>query len=413
MSSRARRLRALVFAAGVLSLVGTLAALLFGSRFSEPTPHPPDSYSRGPIGQRAFVETLDALGVHVVRFRSGRYDDVQVPLWFIEPDLRAAKRGRHKYDLAKIIAQRESHGRWTVVVLGKWKLDAGGTASAVADSTLTDVLDAAAPGARLAVAVAANDVPRPIVLRGSLGRFQVDVPRLQTLEPNARLIPLESAGARVVIGRVAGTHVLLVSDPDLLHNFDTQRADHAALALRLVRGELHSDTIAVDEVFHGHAELASLSAALGEYPAVLLPIQALALALLVAIAGFVRFGPSVPPAPARRAGPAAAVSVGGSVLAVGQPAWLLASSYVERALDELALHYNVTEVGARARAQRIDEIAERRGVAPRAVSLLDETAQLDPRRPAPFRALAVARAAWKFRRQLGNRRPAAPARKAA
>lgn len=407
-----RRLRGVVFAVGVLSLVATVAALLFGSRYAEPRSHEPDSFSASAIGQRALVETLEALGVHVVRFRTGSYDEVRAPLWFIEPDPDSAQVGATRHDLAGIVAEREKQGRATVVVLGKWLPGARGFVRAVPDRAITDVLDAVAPGAGLEL-VGSGDDAHPVSITGSLGPLQIEAPRLQVLDPDPAIEALESTANGVVVARVAGTHVLIVSDPDLFHNFNVQRDDNAELALRIVQRGLRSDTVVFDEVFHGHGSVPSLAGALGRFPAVLLPIHALLLALLVAVAGAARFGPVVPPPPPLRAGPAEAVAIGGSVLAAGQPAALLVIGFVEHAIDDIAQRWDVRETDVRARAHRIDEIATRRGVAPRACALLDEVAKLHGHRSAFTRALAIASATWTFKRQVVSRARTPSRRKAA
>lgn len=411
--NRGRRLRALVFGVGALSLVATVALLLYGSRLGKPAAHEPDSFGRGAISHRAFVETMEALGVPVVRFRSGHYDDVKTPLWFIEPDLTSAHAGSKKFDLRAIIDKRESSQRFTVVVLGKWSESGRRNVFPVSDGDITDVLDAVAPGAGLQVNISDEKAARNAVLRGPLGPVRIEVPSLQSLEPSPELTPLAAAGDRIVVARVKGRHVILVSDPDLLHNFNIQRADHAKLALEIVHRTLASDVVVVDEVFHGHYFVPSLGDALGHYPAMLLPIQAVLLLLLVAIAGFSRSGPDLPSKPTRRAGPAEAVDVGGSVLAIGQPARLLVAGYVEQLLDDMADKRGIREADPRMRAQRIDDAARRRNIEPRAAWLLSEATRIESSRTGLASALAVARAAWSFRRQLTERASADNHRKAA
>jgi hypothetical protein len=194
--------------------------------------------------------------------------------------------------------------------------------------------------------------------------------------------------------------VLIVSDPDVAHSFNVQRGDHAELWLKLFRDYLHSDTVVVDEVFHGHGELPSLGAALGRFPTVLIPLHALLLGLLLVWASVQPFGPRSAPAAAFGRGPAEAIRAGSSVLIAGLGSAELATSYVARVLEDIGLRLGVEGPGEAALAERIDALAVRRGCRPRAAILNESAEKLRSGRASARESLRLARAAWIFRQEL-------------
>jgi hypothetical protein len=252
----------------------------------------------------------------------------------------------------------------------------------------------------------AGSRPEPSAVRvdGALGSYEIFGPWLQWLaigESNSEPVLAERDDALVVRALAHGPgKVLIVADPDILHSFNVQRGDHADLWLRLIRDYLASDTVVVDEVFHGHGELPSLAAALGRFPTVLLPLHALLLALLVVAAGLRRFGPprALPHAFGR--GPSEAIAAGASVLIAGLSSAELAQSYVARVLEDLGLRLGISEPGDTALAMRIDALAARRGCRPRAAFLNEWAQKLRSGRAGVRESLRLARAAWIFRRQL-------------
>jgi hypothetical protein len=389
-----RRARRAVFAIGIVSLLGTFAALLFGARFAEPAPSDVDSYGTGALGHHALGETLQRLGVHVVRLRDGRYSEITAPLAFFEPDDSEVLVAGRRFQLGEIVADRQARGLSTLVVLGKWR--GRGTLVQPADTkALLRVLRAVTgdPGASIRRSAAAQE-RSTLALRGAEAA-RIDVWHPQTAEVSGAEVLLAGEAGAVLIRK--GSTVVL-TEPDILSNYNLQRADHARLARWLVRDRLGADTLVVDEVFHGHGETPSLTAALGRFPAVLLPLHALVLALLTLIAGWRRFGPVEPAAPAYGRGPAEAIAVGGAVLSVGRAPGRLAVDYVERVIEDLANRLDADAHGAGAAAW-LDALARRRGVTPRAAELLDRASQLALRGSARD-ATRLALAAWTFRSEL-------------
>jgi hypothetical protein len=199
-----------------------------------------------------------------------------------------------------------------------------------------------------------------------------------------------------VVRRADG--VLVVSDPDLVHNWNLQRADHARVALDVVREAGEGDAVAIDEVFHGHGERRSLGAALGEVPTVYVTAHALGVLLLVVWIGSRRFGRAQDLAKLGH-GPAESIAVSAFVLSEGRPIETLAARYVHEQLADLAERLGLAPGRSPAeQAAHIDRVAARRGVEkPSAASLLARAGALGR---SPAEALALCQAAHDLRGRL-------------
>lgn len=424
LSPRARRV---VLFVALASGVGLVMTLLWGARFSSPEAGETDSYGGGPLGHRAFAETLEALGYHVLQSRGDRFDGPSAPMLFLEPEVEARVEGRRRL-LVDALEAREAAGLESIVVLPKWRFELGLHATEPpvvlthrtfdvwraltkqmgpaeppeAEATGADEDEEAPPdgSAHLASGLHVGDDDHGRhTLVGVLGSFEVEVPRLQTIQspPPGADVLLDAATGAVVLRDARGT--LIVSDPDLLHNFNLHRGDHALLWETLLR-DLGADTIVIDEVFHGHGKVLSLGDALGRFPAILLVAQALFVIFLLLLVGSRRFGPPEEEA-ALGAGPREAIAVAASVLADGQPLGRLTYNYVVEVLQDIHRHLGLPDVSTLdARAARIDALARQRRVPEAAQRLLAEAAALAPRAKVGAEAWTLARAAHTFRLRM-------------
>ena len=450
------RARRIVLVLIGLSATGTVAAIVFGGRLAPLRATQRDTFGVGPIGHRALAESLGEVGYYVRISTGDRFEGPSAPLLFLEPELDARVEGRAR-TLGDAIRVRREGALPTVVVLPKWDLVVNQQAPRAEPDTLQashvleevlgaerapdpmqgfgrllgggqdddspDVPEASEPPGQDPLEQALQEIAglhggkgrglsltdggeSSTLAEGELGSFELVVPRLQVFDvvPSGMTPLLETPAGAVVVGSSDG--LILVSDPDLSHTFALHRGDHLALWLALLtRLAPESDTVVIDEVFHGHGRVHSLSKALGQFPAVLIVIHALLVILLVLRFGAVRFGSTLE-LPPREHGPVAAIATSASVLADGQELRLLARRYVEEVLEDLARHLGVELHRPEERALEIDRIAARRGIAPEAVRLLGAAARLpEGRKEAQKAAWTVARAAHTFReRMMGSRR---------
>jgi hypothetical protein len=388
------RTRAAIWIVTGVSVIATLAAVLGGPKVARPISTERDSYGAAPLGSRAFVETLEALGMHVLRERRGELGG-RAPLLLIEPESAEAIVDGERRELATTLSRRADQGLPTVLVLPKWSYAYG---EASPDPGAGEVLSIALPGATLDHEGAPTDPLTSSSASGSLGDYALSLPFVQTIQGASAEVLLARGEDALVVRR--GDGLIVVSDPDLLHNWNLQRADHARLMLDVIRLAGADDAVTIDEVFHGHGEQRSLATALGERPTVFLTAQALLVVLLIVWIGSRRFGPPREAAPIGH-GPAESIAVSAFVLAEGRPRATLAEAYVREVIAELAERLGLPPgQSIAAQAAHVDRIAARRGEETRAAALLARASALsrgDTRTP-----LALARETQGFRRRMSS-----------
>jgi hypothetical protein len=386
------RTRLAVFAVGLVSLIAFLSALVFGRDLSEAPPQIRDSLGQGPYGHRAFVEVLEASGLHVTRWTRPNWEQASAPLFVIEPNATSLRRPDGDVHLAEMLTTRQEQGLTTVIVLGKWAPGPLNYALYVPDEE--GVLVATLPGQTLALAesrkwqdVLAEDV------RGVARSLRLRAP---TMFASGVLQPVLRAGDEVLVGRLDsedGGRTYFVSDADLLHNFNLHRAEHAAFWLDFVQRELQTDTIVVDEVFHEAPDTKSLARLFSSWPGVLALVHVGLLVIVVLSMGRVRFGPPHAAEAPHGRGPLASVQVAAGLMARGNQT-RLARTYVEEVLHDVHQRLRLGPAKTDAeRARLIDEYAERRGKERKAERLLAESEN-------PGAALEAARSVAALRRLL-------------
>jgi hypothetical protein len=389
------RARMIVIVVAILSLFGTLGAIVFGRQLAPPPAEPRDSYGRGPLGHRAWVETMRALDLHVVRWTHADYAEVSAPLFFIEPSRAETELNGHTLRIADVVNARIAAGRMTVLVLPKWTLGMMGMAGPELPWMLRQLLDGTPLGQAQVHWPPAITGDRVSIETGPgvLGPRHVEVPWPQTLM-NATAVMEGPDGA--FIARDATSRFFVISDPDLLHNFDVQRGDHAALSHDFIADVLHADTIVVDEIFHEHVETRSLGELFARFPGILALAHGALLILVVLLMGRKRFGPPAVEAAAYGRGPREVIEVAAQVLASGQRVERLAPRYVEHVILDTHRRLGLAEGKTIAqKAVAIDALATRRGLTPDAERLLANAAIASR-----DTALSLANRANRFRESL-------------
>lgn len=404
----------------LLSLAGSVITALYGEKIVPPPSRDSDSFGKGPLGHKAFVEFFENMGFSVHRLRHDNHETIASPLWFLEPEWKAMfSDGEVRLD--DILIERYHAGLPTVVALPKWKLerDPSGKrrASPVADYKVHRILQAVTLEKILYLKVNKDEYAHLTVrekqaeVRGlrNMHAFQVSL-------PNARTVSLPEDEGFVIAGtRDAAlafrypdeeSNLVVLSDPDLLHNFNLHKGEHAAFLYALAENISPSRNLILDEAFHGHSRTRSLGAAMGEYPPVLIVIQASLLGLLCVWAGLKRFGVPIPIPPRRGRGPGEVVSVAASLMSRGKRIDLMVGRYLTDILDDLGARLKITQKGViksdrAALAKRIDTLALRRNEEPFAEDLHQIAQRLAKgRRLGDRAALRYAEKAWKFRTSM-------------
>lgn len=340
--------RRLIVLIAVVSFVGTVFSVLFGQEIDEPQ-HPfRDSYDRGPLGHHGIWELFPALGVAVKRARTPRYFEAEEALWFIEPRSREVEVSGRKFEIGDVVRQRAEHGKVSVVVLPKWQLrqmmHQGEQIDVVVaewEETIDNIMQSLFQGGDASPGIKRSDKPvyrsSSMVVSGPLGRYDVRLPWPQTIEDGNEFEPLLSSDQGVWLARVSYAKAAwyLITDPDLVHNFSFHRAQHAVLIDSLLSRETDSDSVLIDEVFHGYGFEPSLAASLARFPNNLLLIHLLAIGLVVVVMGWKRFGPRQQQSAALGRGPVEAIDATAGVMKMGQRAGSMAREYVELQVSSL------------------------------------------------------------------------------
>jgi hypothetical protein len=391
------RTRSIVIAIATISLVATIVAMVFGSRLAPAPAQPRDSYGHGALGHRAFLETMRALGVHAERWTLPRYEPVEAPLFVIEPNGPSIFVSGVEHTLGELVRARITADRVTVLVLPKWTPSMMGMVAPEGASRIHELL-AELP---FTVSLASDDTRDGWQLLdahdGAGDPHTLELRWPQRIEGGTEALG-DGRGSFVVHDGKGLLYV--VSDPDLVHSFNLQRAEHAAYWHGFVTRTLGVDTIVIDEVFHGANRTRSLAEVFATWPGVLALAHLGLLVLTVLMMGRKRFGPPAPEGEPVGRGPREVIDVAASVLANGTGVPTLTTRYVEDLVDDLHRRLALPEGKTRERrAELVDEVATRRQLAPRAVELLAAARAVEGKRRSP-NALQIARDAAFFRARV-------------
>lgn len=397
----------------LLGLVATVVALLDSERAEAPRTLGTDTYGEGALGHRAFADVLKELDVHVLVDRRGVHPTADAPVFFIEP-LPSAETDGMDAILIDAIADRRRAGLDSVVVLPKWhpaSPEQHNPVIRIDENEAQHVLSSALPESDLVLRREDVDVPETARIRewtvpSSSGKRRVALAERQTLrvhDDRVEVLLGTRRAALIVRTRLdsASGWVYVIADPDLLHNFNLHRGDHAQIFLDLLEA-LGTDAVVIDETFHGHAFELTIPGALGSVPAVLVVVHAFGLLLLFLWASARPFGPEPRPTALPPGNRALLRASARALAATNRGAAHVIGPYVTLVLSEAADQLGVAPnqpIGMRARA--LDELARRRGLQGGALELLTEVQTL-PR--SKHRLLGIARRAHRLRQRLSTPR---------
>jgi hypothetical protein len=290
-----------------LCVVSFVAALVFAALGTDPADvpdHRPTSYSRSAIGHHGFVEILKKLDIPVVisRHESGMKAGDRAVLILAEPRTDEPDLD----DMKKMLQQ----AKVALVVLPKRSGHAKSVKKAFIDSQeLKDEYD---PEAVLTAAgVVGGKVRRP----ESMGTIQDDqlgvsptLPAPQLVWPATNVDPIVQTSEGILVGKVKGSDVFILADPDLIANHGIILGDNAALAVALIdKLRATGDRIAaekgddddarpviIDETLHGNKMAPSPWHELLEVPLVFATLAGILTIIILLWAAMGRFGEPVP-----------------------------------------------------------------------------------------------------------------------
>ena len=285
-------------AVGCLSFLAAVALIVAGEDLFPSSTVDANAFSESAIGHKAFIETLQRLGIRVLVSRSDSAakatpDDLVI---VAEPPVARAEDA-----YLRQLLQAPN----VLLVLPKWLAAPefanrrwAGEVERLPVQMVDELLQAAAPAAN-AEALQGSVTWKP-------GRFDtkptLDDPQLMESQ---RLRPLVDSDQGMLLGSLTGVsrHLWILSDPDLLSNHGLKRGDNAALAVGIVEAALPAGgTVIVDEVIHGFRRDPNLWRSLLEFPFVFVTLNALATVAILVWAATGRFGAPVPIAAPLKAG---------------------------------------------------------------------------------------------------------------
>ena len=152
--------------------------------------------------------------------------------------------------------------------------------------------------------------------------------KMQIIESKTLDPVIEVAGG-ILLARVPGSDTFILSDPDILNNFGLATRQNMAFGIRLVEwlNEYEEDII-LDATVHGFARDESLLRLIFDAPFIGATLLAIATALLIGWAAFVRFGPPQREARTIAFGKRALAESSAGLISMGRREGKMAPSYL-------------------------------------------------------------------------------------
>ncbi len=284
-------------AIGVVSFLGSMALLAFGGGGSQGARVGGLPFARSALGHRAFVKSLQRLGIPVIVSRYGSVRKVGRGVLFVgEPRAK----GWNAANVRRLM--RASH---VILVLPKWKGEPDrrnprwtASVSLLARSRVEKILRLVDPRARLV---------RPgASVFWSASRYAGGPTILEPqLIKSPALRPIIASDRGLLVGQLANARgtIWIVSDPDIFANHGIGKGENAKIAIGLIRSlRATGSAVVIDASVHGAAGRPSLWGSLLELPFVIATLAGILALAFVLWAGTARFGAPLPTAPLLEAG---------------------------------------------------------------------------------------------------------------
>lgn len=402
-----RHARWLVIASGL-----SIALMLIGMLFLEPpddvTTPEANSFSNSLIGHEAFTAFLREAGLDVT---ISRYDSLsraasaESPLLLLEPPAGAVAGATR--DLWLSALDRDVP---VLLVLPKWSGAAQKDkpqwlrsleprASLELEALLQQVLDLDEESAKGSLVRPSEEGAR---WHTAWPELDIHLPGPQLIRvPTSTLMPLVSTDEGVLFGRLPGHQAYVLSDPDLLNTRGLGLADNALLSYRLVRRAGAADALVIDETLHGFDYHPSLVRELLSYPLVLVFANILVLLAAALWSAGQRFGSPLPPPLRLLPGKQTLIESTAELLHAGAHTAFGLRRYLQLTVQLVARACSLPDdLKPDARLQRLAAIGRGRSVRSDVRQLADSVDKLSPRGVDVRRALRLARAIYRWRKEM-------------
>jgi hypothetical protein len=367
----------------------------------------PSTFSRSAIGHAGIADTLQRLGVPVVKSRYNSADKVGKDgvLVIAEPRPRA---------LSEPALRALLDARAIMLVLPKWTGRASettpgwlGTAEEQPVSEAKWVLDLVAPRGEVV-----RESSMPAWTINLLGRTPQPAVPVQLMRSDA-MRPIVAASAGMLVGELNRNRAIWVlADPDVIANHGIGEADNAALALALInRLRGRNGTVVFDETVHGYlAQPTSPLALLVQFPFAVATIQVAAALGLLLWATLARFGAPQAAPPPLSAGRQGLLQNVAQLIAFAGHQQVMVRRYVQETVRETALQLHAPRgLSGPALAAWLTRVGEARGVSVDCAAIVGEVESLADRRRADLSPLVrIARDIHRWRREIVDGRSRHP-----
>jgi uncharacterized protein DUF4350 len=382
--------------------VATFAiSLYFMGRPSEPGADAvgPSTYSRSAIGHMGIADTLQRLGLPVIKSRGNSADKLGKDgvLVLAEPRPNAV-------DEPSMRALVDA--RAVLLVLPKWT----GRASRTKPGWLGAAGEKSPAQALWALRLVAGggEVVResepPAWQTNLLGRKPELTAPVQLIRSDA-MRPIVAAPAGILVGELnQNRSIWVLADPDVIANHGIGQAENAALALAIInRLRGRNGPVVFDETIHGYAaQPANPLALMFQFPFVVATLQVAAALALLLWATVARFGAPQSAPPALSAGRQGLLQNVAQLIAFAGHQQVMARRYVQETVRETArqLHAPRGLTGAPLAAW-LTRVGEARGVSVDCAAVIDEVESLPDRRRGDLAPLVrIARNIHRWRREI-------------
>jgi len=394
----AQRTLAWLLGIGGASFLVAMVLIAFGEELLPTSTVEANAYSESAIGHKAFVETLQRLGIPVLTSRgdSAMKAGPSDLLIVAEPPMEMKE---DAYLLDLLAADR------VLFVLPKWRAAAdpakprwAGQVARVSLSAVNEILGIVAPGR----SVRAEPYRIDWKPGGSGREATLAEPQLVVSDG---LMPIIDSNLGQLLGEVEDSNgrIWVLSDPDLISNRGLRQGDNAVIAVGIIQALLpEGGTVIVDEVIHGFRRDPSVWRALFEFPIILVTINALAAAAILIWAATGRFGSPVPVEPPLKAGKTTLIGNAAGLLRFGGHAAEILGRYLAVTFGEVARRVHApAQLADSGLDQWLDRIGKARNVRTAAAALRRDAEHAAVHgRGDDRRILHVARNIYEWKREM-------------
>jgi hypothetical protein len=359
----------------------------------------PSTYSRSAIGHAGIADTLQRLGVPVVKSRDNSADKLGKDGVLVLAEPRATA-------ISEPALRALLDARAVLLVLPKWTGRASekkpgwlATAEEKPPSQAQWVLNLVASGGEVV-----REAEMPVWSTNVLGRKPQLATPVQLMRSGA-LRPIIGAPAGILVGELNRNRAIWVlADPDVIANHGIGQSENAALALAMIdRLRGRNGAVVFDETIHGFvAQPTNPLALMFQFPFVVATFQIVAALVLLLWATVARFGAPQSAPPPLSAGRQGLLQNVAQLITFAGHGQVMVRRYVQETVRETARQLHAPRgLTGQGLAAWLTRVGEARGVTVDCAAVIGEVEQLADRRRGDLAPLVrIARDIHRWRREI-------------